>query len=204
MLHVEEKTICFCKNHAKIDQIEATNRFRSSKIVGIGYRAPPQSGGGKVPPPSFGCAFVLLFFKPAIVMESLEEGNDVRGPEETNERMSKIATAIVIGGKIQIVKVGDPLLAHELDQIIRVQAVRKITPDNASARVHAIYDPVDLNITLKSQLRSRIAVRARVSGGAGATDTHEVDVPEPLQDRYRRGRGEEADLIRNETKLKDC
>ena len=30
------------------------------KAAGIGYRAPPQSGGGKVPPPSFGCALVLL------------------------------------------------------------------------------------------------------------------------------------------------
>ena len=29
----------------------------------IGYRAPLQSGGGKVPPPSFGCALVLLFLE---------------------------------------------------------------------------------------------------------------------------------------------
>ena len=36
------------------------NSFQNWKFIWIGYRAQPQSGGGKVPPRSFGCAWMKV------------------------------------------------------------------------------------------------------------------------------------------------
>ena len=57
---------------------------------------------------------------PTIVVERFEEGNDVRRAEEANERVAEVATAVVVSGQVEVVEIGNALLAHQLDEVIRV------------------------------------------------------------------------------------